>query len=293
MQHGTLSSLGDLSFISATGFCITLTKFLATKYKRKSSDKTEQLKKIMIHLQETYDVSFLPLEYFSWVKSNKFACMWLWIKIRTETLHESRRRAGRFIQINRYKSRPRYYSYTDVLGLEQHPVNHEERFNLIINFLDKHSEKYRAEIRERSRQKYSHKLVLIQELRYLNDKKYIEDLKYQWLNTYNKDDPLNWVKKTDENQCRWIWSFLQDEHSLTPAVDGKKDQTGYVEKEIVVFNDEFPFKLFLFANNEERYLGIYGVVHNTPDSENKKKLLGLMKKLWLQNARRKNSKKRK
>lgn len=109
----------------------------------------------MLHLQETYNVSFFPLKYFSWVKSNKLACMWLWMKFHTEILPETVRKAGNVKGIE-IPLRPFIkYRYSDELDLNQTPVNHEERFNLIINFIYKHSEKYRTEIREREIYEYT------------------------------------------------------------------------------------------------------------------------------------------
>ncbi|MCO6559959.1 MAG: hypothetical protein J6574_02490 [Gilliamella sp.] len=279
-------------------FCKLINENLYLKVIKESDEKKIILFKQYIEnklkeLQQYYEKYHFNKIDFSWLKNNKMACMDLWYKLRTiyqnhiilpaftdNPTNQDGKSIDWLPKHKRYITQ--YRKYIDIVicyffeNQIQNPTSHKERLDsiqLMFNYLAYH-ETTRIRI-DTFYKCYAFDLTNIN-LEYFYPNDLIECYKKDWIKIYNSKNTLNWINKSNEEQCRWIWEFLQKEHSIT-ILQHKKNYR---------LNQNFCFNFFEFTNNEERYLAIFTAIYTAPKDGITDKLLKTMKKLWLQKERR-------
>lgn len=243
----------DLKLIDISNDVIHLKTFNHVLNKAFNSLKKGKIgKKLLLeNIQFHYDKEFLHLEYFKWIKNSKDICMWVWLKYCTDS-----------------------FLYSPFI-----PINHNERFNRIverfdsINELERHQKRLRLEktYNDLVRCNYNGQVVPLNndDFLYHYNLMDMEILKQEWAKIYSEGTDFSWIDKNNEEQCHWIFN-----HYRTKKINK------LIEIAKINMNNLRPI------NKSERYLMICSVINCISPNE-KNKFITNIRTLWLQSKRRK------
>lgn len=186
--------------------------------------------------------NLLPLSELDWIKKSERACYWCWAAISRNQFFATPNHP--VIQPAQDQQWQYVSSYTQ-LGLKNIPSTSKERFDEVVKFFD------------RVGQPLQWQQLLV------------ERLKSDWSFIYNSRKPFSWLKKDNEDQCRWAWEYMQSYGTKQGLMD--RPTTGFIQ----------PVGL------DELYLSIYGAFDTWNTSKESKTLfLQNFNKAWHQKKHR-------
>ncbi|MBO2583551.1 hypothetical protein [Shewanella algae] len=205
---------------------------------RESSEKKEHF---VIWMLNEAKQRLLPLQELDWIKGNDRACYWFWLSLLKSNFFAHPSYPILLVPNSNEFQLARSYKQ---LNLNLMPSSTKERFGEIVKFLDRGAQPLEWQ------------------------RNLISFYKPLWGFIYTARKPLTWLKRSEEDQCRWAWEYLKKaSHELNNPI----------------LQDINPVGL------GELYLAIYAVFDTwAGTNDSKRLLLNDFNKAWQQKKHRDN-----
>lgn len=140
----------------------------------------EQQNRLLAEMNAACDENILPADRFDWLERDERAAFWLWSYLCTVSDYQ--------LGISSSREAPFGHNWYQFLQLNQSPVSHRERMQLIFNFFD---------------------CIIIPVTPVNHLKRQVMDrLRDQWKIIYSKPVPLKWLPD-EEEAVLWAWNSLK------------------------------------------------------------------------------------
>jgi len=153
----------------------------------------DDLFNIVVKIKREASQEVVPTKEFDWLRRDERACFWLWGVLRTASEKELSL-SGVPEGFNYVPPAPYLQS-----NLNKFPISHQERFDLIVKFIDDWN----------------------MGLAYYEDKGksrlyFLNQWKEQWFDNKSKKIPFKWLDKKNNIQCNWAWEYVQNGFKKNP-----------------------------------------------------------------------------
>lgn len=178
------------------------------------------------NLEVQYLKSIIPDDNFFWLKQNKRAAFWVWGNLALNGFMNE--------EINKYLTKngtpPKKYWYSEA-KLNTSPINHEQRFNLIVDVID-----FICSLSA----DYAAKIIV-----WLNNKL------IEWRKVQNKIINNAWLTPESEKECFWAYHYIKNNQEQTKSSSD---------------NPLYPVNIPIPLDAEEAYLSFYAM-HDLWDTD--------------------------